>query len=605
MRLMDRTVKENLDLLRSTKANIKAAIENKGVTVGDVPYSQYAEKIGEISGGSEPVLEELNVTNNGIYTPAEGVDGFNKVTVDVPVEGYTIEQYTEGISGITILNNNATKVRSYGFYSDSNLTVVNLPMCERLEDYAFQNCKNLSVLSLPKCTNIGTYALGGCSALASIDLPECSYVGTGGFSYCSFSLVSLPKCTNIGNYGFTNCTKLINIDLPVCSTLGASALNSCTSLSYANLPLLSSLSAVFTNCFRLASVSIPMCTFVGTNAFLKCSELTSVDIPLISSFGNTVFQSCTKLMELHLGSSTYTIANYGTNMFSNATAFLASGSIYVPACNYSKYITTTGWSSLSARFVSVGDPDEALLSVDADGRLYGNTVVLYSNYSTYVGTNSITAVDLPNLRTLSSVVFSRKPITYISMPKIQSLPTNFASGCSQLSSLYLPECTSVGTNAFQACSVLQSIDLHECTSVGNNAFNACSSLQSIDLPLCSYVGSGAFQYCSALQTVSLPECTTVSSYAFSGCSKLKSIDLPVCSILEQNAFYTCRGLRSIYLRYPSICQGNASMFYLTPMYDSTYLGYYGSIYVPASLVDAYKVAPYWSGYSNRITAISE
>ena len=30
------------------------------------------------------ILEELNVTSNGTYTPPEGVDGFSKVTVDVP-----------------------------------------------------------------------------------------------------------------------------------------------------------------------------------------------------------------------------------------------------------------------------------------------------------------------------------------------------------------------------------------------------------------------------------------------------------------------------------------------------------------------------------------
>jgi hypothetical protein len=38
---------------------------------------------------------------------------------------------------------------------------------------------------------------------------------------------------------------------------------------------------------------------------------------------------------------------------------------------------------------------------------------------------------------------------------------------------------------------------------------------------------------------------------------------------------------------------------------STLTGSFGSIYVPASLVDAYKSATNWATYANRITAISD
>lgn len=45
------TIAEKLNLLLSTKAAIKAAIEAKGVTVGNIPFSQYPGKISLISGG--------------------------------------------------------------------------------------------------------------------------------------------------------------------------------------------------------------------------------------------------------------------------------------------------------------------------------------------------------------------------------------------------------------------------------------------------------------------------------------------------------------------------------------------------------------------------
>ena len=37
-----------------------------------------------VSGGSEPVLDTLNVTENGTYTPPSGTDGYDEVNVNVP-----------------------------------------------------------------------------------------------------------------------------------------------------------------------------------------------------------------------------------------------------------------------------------------------------------------------------------------------------------------------------------------------------------------------------------------------------------------------------------------------------------------------------------------
>ena len=58
------TIAENLTLLQSTKANIKQAIINKGVSVSDTDtFASYADKIGQISGGSSAATLDFSSVN--------------------------------------------------------------------------------------------------------------------------------------------------------------------------------------------------------------------------------------------------------------------------------------------------------------------------------------------------------------------------------------------------------------------------------------------------------------------------------------------------------------------------------------------------------------
>lgn len=75
-------------------ASLKNGIETK--TGGS-----YADLTGAVQAlvdgyGSAPVLEELNITENGEYTPGEGVDGFSKVVANVAAGGTTDVLLWEG-----------------------------------------------------------------------------------------------------------------------------------------------------------------------------------------------------------------------------------------------------------------------------------------------------------------------------------------------------------------------------------------------------------------------------------------------------------------------------------------------------------------------------
>ena len=148
----------------------------------------------------------------------------------------------------------------------------------------------------------------------------------------------------------------------------------------------------------------------------------------------------------------------------------------------------------------------------------------------------------------------------------------------------LSEISALREYAFYDCGAIEQITLDNCRSIGANAFDFCYNLSSVYIPVCSYIGTGAFRQCSALNAISLPCCETI----------------------RPGAFYSCHALESIYFLGSSVPEIVAAMevqdpFDQTPIKYSNYLGHYGSIYVYASMVNAFKTASNWSIYSERIT----
>ena len=293
-------------------------------------------------------------------------------------------------------------------------------------------------------------------------------------------------------------------------------------------------------------------------AFSSCINLTSVYLPECSLIGNvsTTFKGCTHVSNVTLGVSSLTNENFPlTEAKSTITE------LHFPHCMTIDQGTFGG----SAAFIS-----------DA----VNGTQILESYTPRYP---NLSVADFPACTSVSKYAF------YV---------------CVNLTSISLPVCTSIGFEAFGLCLSLSSINLPACETIQYEAFEFCSSLTSVNLPACSYIGGHAFSNCTSLTSISLPACITISSYVFNCCTNLTSIDLPVCSYISSGAFSGCTNLISITLRassIPTLYQSNT--FINTPIVDSTYTGHFGSIYVPASLVSAYKVASYWSDIADRITAI--
>ena len=157
----------------------------------------------------------------------------------------------------------------------------------------------------------------------------------------------------------------------------------------------------------------------------------------------------------------------------------------------------------------------------------------------------------------------------------------------------------VASDVFGGNKTIQTVNLPYATKVGNRAFQNCNKLSQVNLPMCKTIGDNAFYTCRSLSQVSLPVCSTIGWYAFQNCNSLSQISLPMCSIIGGNALWGCSLLSIITIGYSGVCSLNGSnVFGNTQITSST-----GSIYVPASLVDSYKSATYWSYFSTQIFPI--
>ena len=175
-----------------------------------------------------------------------------------------------------------------------------------------------------------------------------------------------------------------------------------------------------------------------------------------------------------------------------------------------------------------------------------------------------------------------------------------------LQTVNFPNVTSIGNSAFQNCYSLTTANFSNAILIEGTAFYNCYSLTTASFPNATSIGDFAFYNCYSLTTASFPNVTNIGKSAFYNCRNLTTANFPSVTSIGSGTFLSCSKLMSLYLLGSSVPKlGNSSVFNTTPMSKNTYTGSFGSIYVPASLVDSYKTAANWNTYSARITAYTE
>lgn len=321
-------------------------------------------------------------------------------------------------------------------------------------------------------------------------------------------------------------------------------------------------------------------SYVASSAFETNRQWKYVELPSCKSIYNYAFEGC-----IYLESAIFEECVYiGPYAFSSCSRL---NTISFPKCQ-----KISGFSAFCKCLSLTEASFPMCTSLDGNGIFEGCT--------------RLSSINFPLLETVSGGNFRNcSYLETIILPECKLVSNGAFAYCSiKLSSVELPKCISI-IGGFANCSKLQNVSLPVCTLIGTNAFSYCSSLTTVYAPQVETIGSSAFYSCSKLTNITLENCTRISSSAFVGCSSLTSLLLPVCSSIGYFAFAYCIALESIYLGYSSVVTTANSIFYGTPMVSLSYLGHYGSVYVPASLVDAYKVASYWSSIADRITAMPE
>lgn len=222
-------ISDELTRIQTAKADIKASIEAKGVTVpSSALIDEYADYVDEISGGGGGQAEEdlKNLIERDITsitipsgTTSIGVSAFygcsGLTSVTIPNSVTLIDEfafaYIYNTFNITIPNSVTTI--NYGAFKESRITNIIIPNSVTvMGDYVFDQCTSLTSVTIGGgVTSIGQNAFYKCNSLTSITIPNgVTSIGTNAFRECT-SLTSItveattpPTLANVSAFSSTN-----------------------------------------------------------------------------------------------------------------------------------------------------------------------------------------------------------------------------------------------------------------------------------------------------------------------------------------------------------------------------------------------------------------
>jgi hypothetical protein len=188
--------------------------------------------------------------------------------------------------------------------------------------------------------------------------------------------------------------------------------------------------------------------------------------------------------------------------------------------------------------------------------------------------------------------FGWKDLKSIDAPNCKITNIGELQGCINLEVVNMPQLEDMNDdNCFADCSKLTTIYLPELWRMNDGTFINCTSLKNVYLPKAAYLGSNSFMN-TGIESVSFPLVNETYSTPFRNCNQLRLVDLGTTLQLQRGVFQFCPNLKVVILRGSEISTlSGVSDFNKSPFEIG---GTGGTVYVPAALVEEYKVATNWS-----------
>ena len=166
--------------------------------------------------------------------------------------------------------------------------------------------------------------------------------------------------------------------------------------------------------------------------------------------------------------------------------------------------------------------------------------------------------------------------------------------------------TSVNDCGFADCTALVSVDLPAVTHIKPQGFARCTNLESINSPMLVSIGNNCFRNCAKLTEFVTGSHfdSRIDSSTFEGCRALTKADFYHVNMQGFSGYsMACKNLITLVIRnVDAVPPTSAQIFGPATTKMNKGEGY---IYVPATMVEAYKAATNWASYADQIRAIED